>query len=256
MDQMTTAPAPMADAARILWSVVIPAYNEAPRLPTYLREVVAFFEARGEPYEVIVVDDGSRDATCDRVRELQAVQRRIRLIALPKNCGKGYAVRVGMVNARGVFRLFADADGATPIAELRRLEPALQAGADIVIGSRVLVDPAVSVQTRRHRVWAGRVFNWLVARLGLRGVADSQCGFKCFRGPVAEDLFRALTTNGFGFDVELLLRAQRREYTIAEVPVNWADQPGSKLAVLTDGPRMLWEILTARATLARARPER
>lgn len=239
-----------------MWSVVIPAYDEAPRLPAYLREVIAFFEGRGEPYEVIVVDDGSRDATRERVREVEAVHHRVRLVALPQNRGKGYAVRVGMANARGAFRLFADADGATSIVELKRLLPAFEAGADIVIGSRVLVDPSVSVQTRRHRVWAGRFFNWLVARLGLRGIADSQCGFKCFRASVAEDLFRLLKTDGFGFDVELLLLAQRRGYTITEVAINWADQPGSKVGVLTDGPRMLWEILSARVALARGRDKR
>lgn len=241
---------------RIVWSVVIPAYNEASRLPAYLGEVIAFFEGRGELYEVIVVDDGSRDATRERVREVEAVHHRIRLIALPKNRGKGYAVRVGMVNARGAFRLFADADGATPIAELKRLLPAFEAGADIVVGSRVLVDPSVSVQARRHRVWAGRLFNWLVARLGLHGIADSQCGFKCFRASVAEVLFRSLNTDRFGFDVELLLLAQRRGYTIAEVAINWADQPGSKVGVVTDGSRMLWEILSARAALARGRDKR
>ncbi len=240
----------------IRWSVVIPAYDEEQRLPQYLHEVVAFFEEWGEAYEVIVVDDGSRDSTRERVREVQAIHRRVRLIALPRNCGKGYAVRVGMVNAQGAFRLFTDADGATPIVEVKRLLPALQAGADIVIGSRALVDPAVSVQAKRHRVWAGKVFNWLVARLGLSRIADSQCGFKCFRGPVAEDLFRSLTTDGFGFDVELLLLAQRRGYAITEVAINWADQPGSKVSVLTDGPRMLWQILAARLSLARGRQER
>ena len=168
----------MGLGGEIRWSVVIPAYDEEERLPQYLREVVAFFEERGEPYEVIVVDDGSRDSTRERVRELQAIHHRVRLIALPRNCGKGYAVRVGMVNAQGTFRLFADADGATPIAEVKRLLPALQAGADIVIGSRALVDPEVSVQAKRHRVWAGKVFNWLVARLGLSRITDSQCGFK------------------------------------------------------------------------------
>ena len=246
----------MGLGGEIRWSVVIPAYDEEERLPQYLHEVVAFFEELREPYEVIVVDDGSRDSTRERVRELQASHHRVRLIALPRNCGKGYAVRVGMVNAQGAFRLFADADGATPIVEVKRLLPALQAGVDIVIGSRALVDPEVSVQAKRHRVWAGNVFNWLVARLGLHRIADSQCGFKCFRGPVAEDLFRLLTTDGFGFDVELLLLAQRRGYTIVEVAVNWSDQPGSKVSVLTDGPRMLWQILAVRLSLARGRQER
>lgn len=240
----------------IAWSVVIPAYNEERRLPLYLREVVAFFEGRGEPYEIIVVDDGSSDKTVEVVRDLQAVHERVRLFALPENRGKGYAVSVGMVNARGEFRLFTDADGATPIGELDRLIPALEAGADIAIGSRVLVDPRVSVQARKQRIWAGRAFNWLVARVGLRGIADSQCGFKCFRASAAEDLFRSLRTDGFGFDVELLLLAQRRGYAIAEVPVNWADQPGSKVSVLSDGPRMLWQILSARATLVRSPHQR
>ncbi len=246
----------MGQDERVVWSVVIPAYNEAERLPAYVLEVIAFFEGRGEPYEVIVVDDGSRDGTRDAVRELQAAHPRLRLITLPQNRGKGHAVRVGMVNARGGFRLFADADGATPIGELRRLLPALRAGADVVIGSRALADPAVSVEARAHRVWAGRVFNWLVARLGLSGITDSQCGFKCFRAPAAEDLFRALRTDGYGFDVELLLLAQRRRYRIAEVAINWADQPGSKVKVLTDGPRMLWQILAARAAVARGRLDR
>ena len=245
----------MGPERQIVWSVVIPAFNEAQRLPASLREVVAFFDGRDEPYEIIVVDDGSRDATCERVREVQASHPEVRLIAIPENRGKGYAVRAGMVNARGVFRLFTDADGATPIVELKRLEPALRAGADLVIGSRALEDPQVSIQARQHRVRAGRVFNWLVGRLGLRGVADSQCGFKCFRAPVAEDLFRSLTTDGFGFDVELLLLAQRRGYRIVEVAVNWADQPGSKVSVLADGPRMMWQILLARVAVARGRHE-
>jgi len=243
----------MGESERIAWSVVIPAYNEQSRLPAYLREVVAFFERRGEPFEVVVVDDGSDDATRDRVRELAAFHDQVRLITHTQNHGKGYAVRAGMTSARGAFRLFADADGATPIRELERLEPALLAGADIVIGSRALRDPAVSVLARPHRMVAGRVFSWLAARLGLRGIADSQCGFKCFRGPVAEDLFRSLRTDGFGFDVELLLLAQRRGYRIAEIAVNWTDQPGSKVKVLTDGPRMLGQILVARAALARGR---
>jgi len=147
-------------------------------------------------------------------------------------------VRAGMLAARGAFRLFTDADGATPVAELKRLEPALAAGADVVVGSRVLVDPAVSVAARPHRIAAGRVFNWLVARLGVRAVADSQCGFKAFTGAAAERLFGRLRTRGFGFDVELLLEGQAAGYRIVEVPVNWADQPGSK--VRSSGTDRAW----------------
>jgi dolichyl-phosphate beta-glucosyltransferase len=237
----------------VRWSVVIPAFNEAVRLPPYLEEVVGFFDGRGEPYEVIVVDDGSTDATLATVKALAARQPSVRALSLGVNRGKGAAVRAGMLAAAGALRLFADADGATPIAELKRLEPALAAGADVVIGSRVLVDPAVSVRTRRHRVAAGRVFNWLVARLGLRGIADSQCGFKVFTAGAAQALFGALRTEGFGFDVELLMRAQAAGYRVAEVAVNWADQPGSKVGVLTAGPAMLRQILAARRRLGRPR---
>jgi dolichyl-phosphate beta-glucosyltransferase len=246
----------MGRGDRLVWSIVIPAYEEAARLPAYLEQVVGYFRARGEPYEVLVVDDGSRDGTADRVRELQRGWEAVKLIVLPSNRGKGYAVRVGMVNVTGDLRLLADADGATPIRELDRLEPALREGADIVIGSRVLSDPAVTVQALRHRKMAGWAFNRIVARIGLRGIADSQCGFKLFRADVAVELFRSLRTDGFGFDVELLLLAQRRGYRVREVPVNWADQPGSKLSVFADGPRMLCQILSARTNLALGRYDR
>ncbi|HET7343057.1 MAG TPA: dolichyl-phosphate beta-glucosyltransferase [Methylomirabilota bacterium] len=235
----------------VRWSVVIPAFNEAVRLPSYLDEIVAFFDGRGEPYEVVVVDDGSTDATLATVQATAARQPSVRALPLGTNRGKGAAVRVGMLAARGALRLFADADGATPIAELKRLEPALAAGADVVIGSRVLVDPAVCVRARPHRVAAGRVFNWLVARLGLRGIADSQCGFKVFTAAAAQALFGALRTDGFGFDVEMLLRAQAAGYRVVEVAVNWADQPGSKVGVLTTGPAMLGQIAAARWRVAR-----
>jgi dolichyl-phosphate beta-glucosyltransferase len=227
-----------------LWSVVIPAFNEVERLPAYLDAVVAYLEGRDEPYEVIVVDDGSTDGTSEMVEARRFAS--VRVLRLARNSGKGAAVRAGMLAARGAYRLFADADGATPIHELKRLEPALVAGADVVIGSRVMVDPGVSVAARAHRVAAGRIFNWLVARLGLEGIADSQCGFKAFTGSAADRLFGALVTRGFGFDVEILLRAQAARCRIVETPVNWADQAGSKVGVLRHGPGMLWQIVRAR----------
>jgi dolichyl-phosphate beta-glucosyltransferase len=235
----------------IRYSVVIPAFNEVDRLPPYLEEVVGFFDGRGEPYEVIVVDDGSTDATVPAVRALAVRYPAVRVLQLGCNRGKGAAVRAGMLGATGQLRLFTDADGATPIAELKRLEPALTAGADVVIGSRAMADQAVAVRAHPHRVVAGRIFNWLVARLGLRGVADSQCGFKLFRATAAERLFRRLETPGFGFDVELLLRAQADGCRVEEVAVNWADRAGSKVGVLTSGPGMLVEVLRARWRIAR-----
>lgn len=237
--------------SRPRWSVVIPAYNEAGRLPRHLDEVVAFFEGRGDPYEVLVVDDGSTDATAAVVEATARSYRTVRLIRSERNQGKGAAVQRGMLAARGGLRLFTDADGATPIAEIKRLEGALAAGADVAIGSRGRSEQGVSVSARPHRVAAGRVFNWIVARLGLEAIADSQCGFKAFTAPAAADLFPRLRTPGFGFDVELLLLARRHGYRVTEVPVNWTDQAGSKSGVVKDGPRMLWDIVMARLRVGR-----
>ena len=233
------------------WSVVIPAYNEAARLPSYLKDILAYFEGRDESYEVIVVDDGSGDGTADRVREVAAGRPGVTVHALDRNRGKGHAVRAGMARAAGRLRLMTDADGATPIREVSRLEAAVAAGADLAVGSRVLHDPSVVRQVRRHRKLSGHVFNFLVRCLGIASVVDTQCGFKLFRGSVADALFPHVTTDGFGFDVELLMLAERRGFRIVEVPINWADQPGSKVGVLREGPRMIYEALAARRRLGR-----
>jgi dolichyl-phosphate beta-glucosyltransferase len=229
------------------WSVVIPAFNEARRLPRYLDEIVAYFENRVDGYEVIVVDDGSHDDTVALVEKVSIDHPAVGVLRLGTNQGKGAAVCAGMLRARGAYRVFADADGATPIAELERLERLLGASADVAIGSRALRDPAVSILAQPHRVAAGRIFNWLVARLGLPEISDSQCGFKAFTAAAAQAIFPRVRTQGFGFDVELLLVARGAGFRIAETAVNWSDQPGSKVGVMKDGPGMLWQIITARA---------
>ena len=238
------------------WSVVIPAFNEERRLPPYLEGVAAYFDGRGESYEVVVVDDGSTDATSARVRDLARAYPAIRVERFDENHGKGYAVRAGMRAARGTLRLMADADGATPIAEIRRLEKAIEQGADLAVGSRALRDRSVARQVRAHRQLVGTVFNLIVRTLGVWHVTDTQCGFKLLRGEVAAELFREVRTDGFGFDVELLLLAQRRGYRIVEVPINWVDQPGSRVSVIKEGPRMLAQVLAARLRLGFGRGSR
>ena len=233
------------------WSVVIPAFNEARRLPRYLAEIVTYFDGRDEGYEVVIADDGSVDGTQDAVAPMVRANGSVRVLRRDRNEGKGSAVRWGMLAARGDYRLFTDADGATPIGEVKRLEAALMGGAEVAIGSRALPDPSVCVVARRSRVVAGRVFSWVVRRLVLPGIADSQCGFKAFTAKAAVDLFERLRTLGFAFDVELLFLARASGYRIAEVPVNWTDQPGSKVRVLGNGPRMLWEVATARLRVGR-----
>jgi len=233
-------------------SIIIPAYNEAKRILPYLHDITTYLGRRGTSHELLVVDDGSQDETAVLVEKFRTEVPTVRLLRLARNTGKGEAVRRGMLDARGHLQLFADADGATPIQELERLEAHIKDGADIAMGSRFLAsrDNRYTVKARWHRTVLGNLFNRIVQQLGLRGITDTQCGFKLFRGAVARDLFSVARVNGYGFDLELLYIAQRRGYRIAEVPVNWTDQPGTKVWVLRDGLRMLLELLMVRRNAA------
>jgi dolichyl-phosphate beta-glucosyltransferase len=232
-------------------SIVIPAFNEEARLGPTLRDYVGYCRRTGRRVELIVVDDGSLDRTSALVNTLETEFPEVRLIRLAENHGKGHAVRSGVVNAQGKLVLFADADGATPLGEVERLEEAISAGADIAIGSRALHDGRVKVNARLYRRVIGRVFHGLVEALTVPGVKDTQCGFKLFRGPVAHDLFSRMRIRGFSFDVEVLMMAQRRGYRIAEIPVNWTHQPGSKVNLVTDSVRMLRDLFVIRSRYMR-----
>ncbi len=237
-------------------SVVVPAYNEEQRLERMLRDALSELRRRGQPCEVIVVDDGSRDGTSALVLRLAADFPELRLIRLPENRGKGYAVRTGVVNAHGRHVVFADADGATPFQELERLERALRDGADVAIGSRALAQADVTVAARLHRRVMGRVFHALVSLLAVRGFRDTQCGFKLFRRAAAQDLFSRLRVPGFSFDVEVLLMARRGGYRVAEVPVNWTHQPGSRVDLARDSLRMLRDLFIIRSNALRGKYDR
>ncbi|HEU0054815.1 MAG TPA: dolichyl-phosphate beta-glucosyltransferase [Longimicrobium sp.] len=232
-------------------SVVFPAYNEEARLEPTLRAAAAYFRGRGARAELIAVDDGSRDGTGALVLRLAEELEELRLIRLPANRGKGYAVRTGVVNARGRLVLFADADGATPIEEVARLEAALAAGADVAIGSRALAGVDTRVRARAYRRVMGRAFHLLVRTLAVRGYHDTQCGFKLFHARAAHDLFSRMRMNGFSFDVELLLMARGRGWRVAEVPVNWAHVPGSRVNLFLDSARMAADLFAIRARAAR-----
>lgn len=238
----------MAPADTLALSVVIPAYNEQDRLLPYLTSITRYLSRRGHRYEIVVVDDGSQDETAQRVLMFASHSPATRLVRLPVNRGKGAAIQAGMQAALGDMRLMADADGAAPIEELERLEHALSDGADLAIGSRFLAsrDDRYHVLARWHRTILGNLFNRVVQHVGLAGITDTQCGFKLFRRAIAVDLFSVARINGYGFDLELLYIARRRGYRLAEVPINWTDQPGSKVRVVRDGFHMLRELLAVR----------
>ncbi len=223
-------------------SVVIPAYNEQFRLPATLVDAIDYLDGRELRYELIVVDDGSRDETSSIVTKMSKLCQQVQLIVLPKNSGKGAAVKAGMLSARGRHVLFADADGATPIAELEKLAEALNAGADVAIASRALHSDSTKIRTSLHRKLIGRTFNWIVNTLLVPDVADTQCGFKLFSNAAKELLFRQQTLSGFAFDVEILFLAQRSKLKIAEVPVNWRNIPGSKVNLMVDSTRMFLDL--------------
>lgn len=227
-------------------SIVIPAYNEESRIAPTIREVVTYCRDSGRVFEVIIVDDGSRDETSTVGRSLAEEFPEVRLIRLAANHGKGYAVRSGVVNALGQIVLFADADGATPIAEIERLEGALASGADVAIGSRAIHAQGVRVQAKTYRRIMGRTFHRMVEFLADAGVKDTQCGFKLFPSAVAHDLFSRMRMNGFSFDVELLMMARRRGYRVAEVAVNWSHKPGSKVNLTWDSIRMARDLFRIR----------
>lgn len=227
-------------------SIVVPAYNEERRLPPTLIDIIDFFDRKSISYEVLVIDDGSTDGTAEVVRKFERVRNQVRLIQLPRNYGKGHAVRLGVLNSRGASILFADADGATPIQEFERLAAALHDGADIAIGSRALASSETKVATSLHRRLFGRVFNKCVNLILLPSIADTQCGFKIFTRKAALFLFRRQRADRFSFDVELLYMAHKANLNIKEVPINWKNVPGSKVNLIVDSLSMFRDVFRFR----------
>jgi glycosyltransferase involved in cell wall biosynthesis len=232
-------------------SVVIPAYNEAERLPASLAQLGDFL--RGEAYaaEIVVVDDGSRDGTAAAVERVAAADPTVRVIRAPHR-GKGAAVRRGMLASAGAVRFMCDADLSMPAHELPKLLAALAGGAEVALatregaGARRVGEPEL-----RHLM--GRVFNLLVRLLAIPGLQDTQCGFKVFTAASAEALFRQSTIDGFGFDVEVLYLARKRRLRLAEVPIVWYFQASSRVSPLRDTIRMVRDILRVRWNDARGR---
>ncbi|HEX6737253.1 MAG TPA: dolichyl-phosphate beta-glucosyltransferase [Vicinamibacteria bacterium] len=231
-------------------SVVIPAYNEAERLPPTLERVLGYLRGRGVSHEVVVVDDGSRDRTVARARAVGGDT--VTVLANEVNRGKGYSVRRGMLAARGARRLMTDADLSTPIEDLERLAARLDDGYQVAIGSRALPDSNVEIHQPWYRENMGRVFNAAVRLLALPGLKDTQCGFKLFSAEAAQAAFSRAQLDGFSFDVEALFLARRLGYRIAEVPVTWRNDAASRVGLwggfraFPDLMRIRWNALRGR----------
>jgi dolichyl-phosphate beta-glucosyltransferase len=205
-------------------SVVIPAYNEEERLRKHGPALRKYLAGQGWSHEIIVVNDGSRDGTAAMARELG-----FRLIDLQPNRGKGGAVKAGMLAATGRYVLFADADQSTPISEVEKLLAKLEAGYDLAIGSRAAAGAQVEQAQVWYRALAGKLFGVATRCLCIRGIADTQCGFKAMTRAVAQKVFPQVTSDTAIFDIELLLVATREGYRIAEVPVRWVHDPDTRI---------------------------
>ncbi len=224
-------------------TVVVPCYNEAARLPGTLRGIHNYLNREIQDAELIVVDDGSSDSTLEILDRLRPTLPLLKVISYARNRGKGFAVRTGILEATKEAVLFCDADQSTPISELGRFWPSLDDGASVIIASRYSRRSVISVPQPFHRRLLGKIFRMLVSLLGVRGLADTQCGFKLFRADDARTLFSRLATDGFSFDVEVLLRARRLGLRVRQVAVRWDHSDDSRIRVCRDPLRMLLELV-------------
>jgi dolichyl-phosphate beta-glucosyltransferase len=227
-----------------LASVIMPAWNEERRMSASLQRVAAFVREQPYPIEVIVVDDGSEDATATIVEEFAQKHSFITLVRNPHG-GKGAAIKTGVAQGQGQYLIISDTDLAVPIEELPKFLPPALDGYDLAIASRE-VEGARRINEPVYRHLMGRVYNLLVRLVAVPHIQDTQCGFKAFRREVARDIFPYQTIEGWGFDVEILFIAQRLGYRVIEVPVTWYYGAESKIRPIRDTLRMIRELLQVR----------
>jgi glycosyltransferase involved in cell wall biosynthesis len=228
------------------YSIVIPAYNESARILATLQSVIVCIRSNNWVAEVIVVNDGSTDATVQVVNAFARQAPEVRLVENPGNRGKGYSVRSGILQAAGDVVMFTDSDLSAPIEEAQRLFAAIAAGADIAIGSRWLERGRQTHRQPLYRQFFGRCFNAVTrAVMGLH-FADTQCGFKAFTRTAAQTVFQLQTIERWGFDPEILFIAIKRGFKVVEVPVSWAHDKRTRMSYLKDGLQMLKELAIIR----------
>jgi len=211
-------------------SIVIPAYNEENRLPKTLLDIDEYLRKQDYEYEIIIVNDGSKDRTAEAVRKLEPEIRGLKLIDNKKNHGKGFVVRQGLLAAKGEIRLFSDADNSTSIDQVEKIFPWIERGFDIVIGSRDVKGAVLDPPQSRFRVLVGNIFNLMVQILvGLWGIWDTQCGFKTLTAKAANDILPRCRIDRWAFDPEILIVGKKLGYRIKEIPVVWKNDPDSKV---------------------------
>ncbi len=227
-------------------SVIIPTYNEEKRIGDSLTKIYSFLEKRDYDFEIIVIDDGSNDNTLNLLTKFSKKVSKIIILKNDTNRGKGYSVKRGILKSKGDAILFTDADLSTPIEETDKLIGWIKNGYQIAIGSRDLPDS----QIEKHQVWyrefMGRAFNKIIRIILDLDYHDTQCGFKCFKRNAALEIFNSLKLCGFSFDVEILFIAKQHGIKVKEVPVRWYNSPESKVKIIRDSSRMLWDILNIR----------
>ncbi len=228
------------DSTAPFLSVVIPAYNEENRLGPTLARIQEYLGAQGYTFQILVVDNGSEDRTAEVAREAG-----VEVIEEPRR-GKGAAVRAGMLAARGEYLLFSDADLSTPIEEVEKLMDELRAGSDVAIASRGLRESKLVKRQPWYREFVGRAGNVLVRLIALRGIADTQCGFKLFPREIAQRVFLAQRLRGAAFDVEVLFIVRHAGWEIAEVPVTWIDSPDTRFSRVRDSLDALKDLFRIR----------
>ncbi len=229
-------------------SIIIPAHNEANRLPDTLEQVFGFLEKQTFTSEVIVVENGSSDATFEIAQSFAELHPNLRVLQSER--GKGAAVKRGMLAAEGAYRFMCDADISMPVTEIAKFIPPALNNFDIVIASRE-AKGAVRYNEPPYRHFGGRAINFIIQLFILPGLNDTQCGFKCFSAKVTEDIFHLQTLNGWSFDIELLYIARRHKYTIQEIPIHWVHHPETKVSAVRDAIRMIQDIFRIHANARR-----
>lgn len=231
--------------ARPFLSIIIPAYNEAKRLPLTLIDIDKHLETQEYSYEILVVNDGSTDQTAEIINRFMPLIENLKLVDNKENRGKGAAVRQGMLLAKGTWRLFMDADNSTSIVEFNKMIPYFKDGYEVVIGSRDVKGSRMLPPQRFYKRWLGDLGNLIIQALLLPGIWDTQCGFKCFSDEAAERIFHLTKIDRWGFDAEALALAKQLGYKIKEMPIFWVNDTRSQVSWKTY-LQVLWETVKVR----------